>query len=193
MIVNHPGLAVPNGYCLSAVTNRSSVVELLSGQNLLPAIYFIFSRKGCDAAVAQCMREGLRLTDASERARIREFAEIRCSRLDDADLAVLGYHEWLEALSAGFAPHHAGHVPVFKETVEELFQAGLVKVVFATGAFGLGIDIPDIRGVIHFLLPESLEQYYQEVGRAGRDGKPAFGTLLHTAINTRVRRDPGRW
>src|SRR2546428_3288339 len=77
--------------------NRSSVVELLSRQNLLPAIYFIFSRKGCDAAVAQCMREGLRLTDASERARIREFAEMRCSRLDEADLAVLGYPEWLEA------------------------------------------------------------------------------------------------
>ena len=53
----------------------------------------------------------------------------------------------------------------------------------------MGIDIPDIRGVIHFLLPESFEQYYQEVGRAGRDEKAAFGVLLHTAVNTKVRRD----
>lgn len=69
------------------------------------------------------------------------------------------------------------------------FADGTVEVVFATGAFGMGIDIPDIRGVVHFLLPGSLEQYYQEVGRAGRDGKPAFGALLHTKVNTKVRRD----
>lgn len=69
------------------------------------------------------------------------------------------------------------------------FENGDVKIVFATGAFGMGIDIPDIRGVIHFLLPESLEQYYQEVGRAGRDRNPAFGALLYTKVNSKVRRD----
>jgi len=163
--------------------NRSDVVELLSGQNLLPAIYFIFSRKGCDAAVAQCMREGLRLTDASERARIREFAEMRCSRLDDADLAVLGYHEWLQALAAGFAAHHAGHVPVFKETVEELFQAGLVKVVFATETLSLGINMPARTVVIENLTKFTGErhevmtagEFTQLTGRAGRRGIDALG------------------
>jgi ATP-dependent DNA helicase RecQ len=69
------------------------------------------------------------------------------------------------------------------------FTSGQVDLVFATGAFGMGIDIPDIRGVIHFLLPESLEQYYQEVGRAGRDGDPAFGLLLYTPKNAKVRQD----
>ncbi len=76
-----------------------------------------------------------------------------------------------------------------KEETLLKFASGEVELVFATGAFGMGVDIPDIRGVIHFLLPESLEQYYQEVGRAGRDGKSGFGVLLHTAINAKVRRD----
>ena len=163
--------------------SRSDVVELLSAQNLLPAIYFIFSRKGCDAAVAQCMREGLVLTDGTERARIREFAELRCSRLDDADLAVLGYHEWLEALAAGFAAHHAGHVPVFKETVEELFQAGLVKVVFATETLSLGINMPARTVVIESLTKFTGErhevmsagEFTQLTGRAGRRGIDALG------------------
>lgn len=69
------------------------------------------------------------------------------------------------------------------------FKSGQVDVVFATGAFGMGIDIRDIRSVIHFLLPESLEQYYQEVGRAGRDGNPADGLLLYTPKNAKVRQD----
>jgi ATP-dependent DNA helicase RecQ len=76
-----------------------------------------------------------------------------------------------------------------KDRVVYGFTDGSIRVVCATGAFGMGIDIPDIRGVIHFLLPESLEQYYQEVGRAGRDGAPAFGRLLYTGRNAAVRED----
>lgn len=69
------------------------------------------------------------------------------------------------------------------------FRAGTTRVVFATSAFGMGIDIPDIRAIVHFLMPESVEQYYQEVGRAGRDGKSATAYLLYTETNLRVRRD----
>jgi ATP-dependent DNA helicase RecQ len=76
-----------------------------------------------------------------------------------------------------------------KQEVRLGFESGSIPVVFATSAFGMGIDIPDIRGVIHYLAPESLEQYYQEVGRAGRDGKPSFGHLLFSDTNIRVRRD----
>ena len=87
------------------------------------------------------------------------------------------------------APFDADLPLEIKQSTLARFESGDIQIVFATGAFGMGIDIPDIRGVIHFLLPESLEQYYQEVGRAGRDGDPAFGVLLYTAVNSKVRRD----
>jgi len=69
------------------------------------------------------------------------------------------------------------------------FEGGEVKVMFATGAFGMGIDIDDIRVVIHYLLPESIEQFYQEIGRSGRDGRPSYSYLLFTETNIKVRRD----
>jgi ATP-dependent DNA helicase RecQ len=73
--------------------------------------------------------------------------------------------------------------------VLEEFRSGAKRIVFATGAFGMGIHIPDIRVVIHYLMPESIEQYYQEAGRAGRDGKPSVCHLLFTDTNIRVRGD----
>lgn len=68
------------------------------------------------------------------------------------------------------------------------FKAGNVNVVFATNAFGLGIDIPDIRVVVHFMMPESIEQYYQEIGRAGRDRKGATAYILYSNKNIQVRK-----
>ena len=97
--------------------------------------------------------------------------------------------EHFRALGHRCAPFDADLPIEQKDQTVSDFKDGHVDLVFATGAFGMGVDIPDVRGVIHFLLPESLEQYYQEVGRAGRDGDPAFGILLYTAANARVRRD----
>src|SRR5690606_21531956 len=110
--------------------------------NLLPAIFFIFSRVGCDAAVDQVRRSGIRLTTAEERSEIREIVEDRTRTLHDEDLAVLGYWEWLEHLERGVAAHRAGLLPAFKEVVEELFQRKLIKVVFATETLALGINMP---------------------------------------------------
>jgi ATP-dependent RNA helicase HelY len=166
----------PSGRAL--VPSRVDVVDRLDADGLLPAIMFIFSRKGCDAAVEQCLRASIRLTDASERAEIREFAEARLSGLDQRDLDVLGYGEWLEALARGIAAHHAGQLPAFKEVVEELFSRGLVKIVFATETLALGINMPARSVVLDRLSKWNGEthadvtpgEYTQLTGRAGRRG-----------------------
>ena len=75
-----------------------------------------------------------------------------------------------------------------KSAVMQGFIDGSVKIVFATSAFGMGVDIEDIRVVVNYLISETVEQYYQEVGRGGRDGKPAYGYLLYTNQSKRGRR-----
>ena len=111
---------------------------MLDREGLLPAITFIFSRAGCDAAVKQCLRSSLRLTTDEERARIAEVVDRRCADLAEADLIVLDYHEWREGLLRGLAAHHAGMLPVFRHTVEELFTAGLGQGRIRHGDTGFG-------------------------------------------------------
>ena len=157
---------------------RPDVIATLEREGLLPAITFIFSRAGCDAAVKQCLRSSLRLTTDSERARIAEVIDRRCGDLPDADLEVLGYYEWREGLLRGLAAHHAGMLPIFRHTVEELFAAGLVKAVFATETLALGINMPARTVVLERLVKFNGEQhasltpgeYTQLTGRAGRRG-----------------------
>jgi ATP-dependent RNA helicase HelY len=158
--------------------SRNDVVERLDKAGLLPAITFVFSRNGCDAAVHQCLLSGLRLTDESERAEIAEIIERRTGSLPEEDLHVLGFWEWREGLLAGLAAHHAGLVPAFKETVEECFVRGLVKAVFATETLALGINMPARTVVLERLVKWNGEahvdvtpgEYTQLTGRAGRRG-----------------------
>ena len=158
--------------------SRPDVIATLDREGLLPAITFIFSRAGCDGAVAQCLRSPLRLTDESERERIAEVIDRRCADLADTDLAVLDYYEWREGLLRGLAAHHAGMLPTFRHTVEELFTAGLVKAVFATETLALGINMPARTVVLEKLVKFNGEQHMpltpgeftQLTGRAGRRG-----------------------
>lgn len=157
---------------------RPDVIAVLERGGLLPAITFIFSRAGCDAAVKQCLRSSLRLTNEEERGRIAEIVDRRTADLNDSDLVVLDFHEWREALLRGLAAHHAGMLPVFRHTVEELFTAGLVKAVFATETLALGINMPARTVVLERLVKFNGEQhmpltpgeYTQLTGRAGRRG-----------------------
>lgn len=158
--------------------SRYDVVEKLDSMGLLPAIVFIFSRVGCDAAVTQCLNANLRLTTPQERDEIYAFVEERCRNIPDEDLHVLGYHDFLDGLSRGVAAHHAGMLPTFKECVEELFAAGRCKVVFATETLALGINMPARSVVIEKLSKWNGEthaditpgEYTQLTGRAGRRG-----------------------
>lgn len=170
---------------------RTEVVRALAGQGLLPVIYFVFSRKGCDETARQIASSHLGLTTADERRAIRAIVERHVAHLSPDDLAVLGYDTWLDTLTQGAAAHHAGLIPAFKETVEELFLEGLVKVVAATETLSLGINMPartvvleslsKFNGESHELLQPS--DYTQLTGRAGRRGIDEHGTavVLHSS------------
>ncbi len=175
--------------------SRPQVIASLDRQDLLPAITFIFSRAGCDAAVAQCAAAGLWLTTEREQ-------QIIASRVDEAsrdipaeDLDVLGFWGWRDGLLRGLAAHHAGLLPTFKEVVETLFAEGLVKAVFATETLALGVNMParcvvlekldKFNGEAHVNITAG--EYTQLTGRAGRRGIDVEG---HAVVLWQPGTDP---
>ena len=175
--------------------DRPEFARMLESKNLLPAIFFVFSRVGCDAAVRQVVRSDIRLTERAERDEIRAIVEDRTRAIPDQDLSVLGYWEWLEGLERGIAAHHAGMLPAFKEVVEELFQRKLLKVVFATETLALGVNMPARTVVLEKLekfngearVPITPGEYTQLTGRAGRRGIDVEG---HAVIQWAAGLDP---
>lgn len=163
---------------------RWAVVDELDYRDLLPGIYFIFSRNGCDQAVEQCMNAGLELTTHDEALRIRAIVDDMVDgQLSSDDLKTLHFSAFRFALEEGFAAHHAGMISLFRHIVERLFEAGLVKMVFATETLALGINMPARCVVV-----EKLEKYdgtghvsltpgefTQLTGRAGRRGIDTIG------------------
>jgi len=93
-------------------------------------------------------------------------------------------------VSAGFnaAGYHAGMPSEERAAIQRRFLTGRVPIMVATTAFGMGIDKPDVRFVVHLQLPGRIEAYYQEAGRAGRDGEPAECTLLFAAADQQLQR-----
>jgi len=103
-------------------------------------------------------------------------------RATEAEAARLAGAGWRSAA------YHAGQGGAQRDAGQSAFAAGELDIVVATNAFGMGIDRPDVRAVVHLAPPGSIEAYYQEVGRAGRDGKPALGLLLLSPGDMALRR-----
>lgn len=166
--------------------SRSEMIEKLQRAALLPAITFIFSRAGCESAVKECLASGIKLTSPQERVEIAEIVSRYTKNLSRDDLEVLGFRDWSAALERGIAAHHAGLLPSFKQVVEEAFQRGLIKAVFATETLALGINMPARTVVLEKLLkyngeahvPITAGEYTQLTGRAGRRGIDIEGNAI---------------
>ena len=166
---------------------RWAVVDELNYLDMLPGIYFIFSRNGCDQAVEQCINAGLELTTEDEMRRIRAIVgEMVAGQLSQEDLKALQFSRFRFALEEGFASHHAGMVALFRQIVERLFEEGLVKMVFATETLALGINMPARCVIVEKLekfngsghVPLTPGEFTQLTGRAGRRGIDTIGHAI---------------
>ncbi len=155
------------------------VVAQMAERDMLPAIYFIFSRRGCDKGVRDLGK--LCLVTPQEQARIRARLDAFIAASPEA---VREGHD--EPLQRGIASHHAGVLPAWKELIEELFQQGLIKVVFATETLAAGINMPARTTVISALSkrterghrPLMGSEFLQMAGRAGRRGLDSQGYVV---------------
>ena len=174
---------------------RARLLRIMEERGLLPAIEFIFSRKGCDMAVRDLVRDNVSLTTRQERKLIHQALDPIRAELSDDDQEVLRFRSFEKALAAGYGAHHAGVYPPFKEIIERLMQRGLVKIVYATGTLALGINMPVRTTVIESLTKYNGTEftdltgieYTQLIGRAGRRGKDDVG---HTLVAATGDTDP---
>ncbi|MBM3266105.1 MAG: DEAD/DEAH box helicase [Candidatus Sericytochromatia bacterium] len=158
------------------------VVRGLKLKRMLPAIYFIFSRLGCEQTAQDLIAADLDLTTKDERLEIAARVEEAVAKTPGL-LGSTSSRKWLDALPNGVAPHHAGLLPPLKLVVEKLFQRGLIKVVFATETLAAGINMPARTVVVSNLLKRTddgvrmlhVGEFAQMTGRAGRRGMDKVG------------------
>ena len=170
------------------------VVQQLAERDMLPAIVFIFSRRGCDRGVAELAR--MDLLTAAQQQRLAERLERFRQQMPDG---VRGDGH-ADALLRGVASHHAGVLPAWKELIEELFQAGLLKVVLATETLAAGINMPARSTVIWALSkraetghrPLMASEFLQMAGRAGRRGLDREGHVVTVQSRFEGVREAGR-
>ncbi len=186
------GEAVPHGlpaaegkyHQTSYVHQLNLTVNTLKDKELLPAIFFVFDRKMCEKYAAAIEGAVIDSSDAAEVAHIINY-HLRAHK--DSLQTVKQYHQIVDLLKKGIGYHHSGLLPVLKEIVEILFAKGLVKVLFCTETFAVGINMPTRTVVFTDLRkhdnggmrPVRADEYIQMAGRAGRRGKDVKGTVIY--------------
>jgi superfamily II RNA helicase len=164
----------------------NSCVKMLYEKELLPALFFVFSRALCERYAAQV--EGS-LVDTSDAAAIENIFDFHLSRYKEQLTSSQQYHMIRSLLVRGIAFHHSGLQPILKEIIEILFGKGLVKVMFCTETFAVGINMPT-KTVVFLDYKKYCDQvqgrrmlqtdeYIQMAGRAGRRGKDKLGTVIY--------------
>jgi superfamily II RNA helicase len=171
--------------------DRNAIVALLEQQNLLPTLFFCFSRRECEQRARETLQR-YTLLDPEESQRIEGLFDQICSAFEivpDPDL-----EEQRALARKGIAYHHAGMLPLHKELVERLFTSGLLRLLFATETFALGINMP-ARSVVFSSLRKfdgvgfstlKVREYQQMAGRAGRQGIDEHGTVISILDDDRV-------
>lgn len=165
---------------------RRRIISQLQERDMLPAIEFIFSRKGCEKAVQGLVRRDITLTNPQERKIIKKRVEEVRKTLSESDIRAINFEASASCLVRGYGAHHAGVYPALKTLIEKLMEEGLLKLVYATGTLALGIDMP-VRSVVVESLRRwdgeefvdlSATEYTQLIGRAGRRGRDDVGHAL---------------
>ena len=163
--------------------DRRRIITMLERRDMLPAIEFIFSRKGCDLAATALQKNDVWLTSTAEQKEIRRHvAQVR-ETLSESDRRAVRFETTANFLLRGFGVHHAGILPALKSLTEKLMELGLLRLVYATGTLALGIDMPVRSVVVEDLrrwdgdgfVDLTATEYTQLIGRAGRRGKDKVG------------------
>ena len=172
------------GKAMNVNTDLKINVEYVIKKDLMPCVVFAFSRKKCfELASGMC---GVDVCSKSEKSEIKTFFRKSIARLSEEDRALMQIKQVESILLTGIGYHHAGLIPILKEIIEILFSRGLIKILFATTTFAMGLNMParsvmfsNLRkydGKNHVYLQPS--EYLQMAGRAGRRGKDKKGSVL---------------
>ena len=168
------------------VHRLNEVIVMLQEKELLPALFFVLSRKQCESYAAKVEHS---LLDTSDTATVKHIITFHLHRhMKDLE-KIPQYHQIYELLTRGVAFHHSGLLPILKEIIEILFTKGFVKMMFCTETFAVGLNMPtktvlfagfkkydDMTETMRMLRKD---EYFQMAGRAGRRGKDDKGVVIY--------------